>query len=97
MRISDWSSDVRSSDLMTASRRYLRLSLSVTEQYPRKSMLLSKLARRLLIPCCRNPGDEELQDRRLWTCSTNISVRSEERRVGKECVSRCRSRWWAYN
>src|SRR3546814_14327725 len=37
-------------------------------------MLLSKLARRLLIPCCRNPGDEELQDRRLWTCSTNISV-----------------------
>src|SRR3546814_19552992 len=24
-------------------------------------------------------------------------VRSEERRVGKECVSRCRSRWAAYN
>src|SRR3546814_11009383 len=22
------------------------------------------------------------------------SVRSEERRVGKECVSTCRSRWW---
>src|SRR3546814_16454085 len=22
--------------------------------------------------------------------------RSEERRVGKECVSQCRSRWWPY-
>src|SRR3546814_15271384 len=24
-------------------------------------------------------------------------VRSEERRVGKECVSTCRSRWWRYH
>src|SRR3546814_18128689 len=24
-------------------------------------------------------------------------LRSEERRVGKECVSQCRSRWWPYN
>src|SRR3546814_13118916 len=24
-------------------------------------------------------------------------VRSEERRVGKECVSTCRSRWWPYH
>src|SRR3546814_15394541 len=23
-------------------------------------------------------------------------LRSEERRVGKECVSTCRSRWWPY-
>src|SRR3546814_18407936 len=23
-------------------------------------------------------------------------MRSEERRVGKECVSTCRSRWWPY-
>src|SRR3546814_13480887 len=26
-----------------------------------------------------------------------ISVRSEERRVGKECVSTCRSRWGPYS
>src|SRR3546814_20653395 len=25
------------------------------------------------------------------------SPRSEERRVGKECVSTCRSRWWPYH
>src|SRR3546814_21116110 len=24
------------------------------------------------------------------------ATRSEERRVGKECVSTCRSRWWPY-
>src|SRR3546814_12441594 len=26
-----------------------------------------------------------------------VVVRSEERRVGKECVSTCRSRWWPYH
>src|SRR3546814_2419563 len=26
-----------------------------------------------------------------------IGARSEERRVGKECVSKCRSRWWTYH
>src|SRR3546814_20243072 len=25
-----------------------------------------------------------------------LALRSEERRVGKECVSPCRSRWWPY-
>src|SRR3546814_19509481 len=25
------------------------------------------------------------------------TFRSEERRVGKECVSTCRSRWWPYH
>src|SRR3546814_13254015 len=27
----------------------------------------------------------------------NYVIRSEERRVGKECVSTCRSRWWPYH
>src|SRR3546814_14138810 len=46
---------------------------------------------------------------RIWNSSrpdgvdvSNPSVsdrksRSEERRVGKECVSTCRSRWWTYH
>src|SRR3546814_11765551 len=29
--------------------------------------------------------------------SPAIGPRSEERRVGKECVSTCRSRWWPYH
>src|SRR3546814_12959815 len=27
----------------------------------------------------------------------DAALRSEERRVGKECVSTCRSRWWPYH
>src|SRR3546814_12364676 len=29
--------------------------------------------------------------------SAIVEERSEERRVGKECVSTCRSRWWPYH
>src|SRR3546814_14671070 len=29
--------------------------------------------------------------------ATEISSRSEDGRVGKECVSTCRSRWWPYH
>src|SRR3546814_18377385 len=29
-------------------------------------------------------------------CARFSILRSEERRVGKECVSTCRSRWWPY-
>src|SRR3546814_15525675 len=32
----------------------------------------------------------------LPTTYLEIEQRSEERRVGKECVSTCRSRWWRY-
>src|SRR3546814_18753462 len=30
-------------------------------------------------------------------CGLPMQARSEERRVGKECVSTCRSRWWPYH
>src|SRR3546814_14781445 len=35
---------------------------------------------------CRNAATREMQGRR--------GFRTEERRVGKECGSTCRSRWW---
>src|SRR3546814_21143315 len=31
------------------------------------------------------------------TLQHHLRPRSEERRVGKECVSTCRSRWWPYH
>src|SRR3546814_14873748 len=34
---------------------------------------------------------------RLYGCLLLTLTRSEERRVGKECVSTCRSRWAPYN
>ena len=41
----------------------------------------------------RAAGEELLRenDKLIW------SIRSEERRVGKECVSTCRSRWSPYH
>src|SRR3546814_3349129 len=60
MRISDWSSDVCSSDLQGS-----------------------------------RPGPDR-QDRHL-PHGTGAGLRSEERRVGKECVSTCRSRWSPYH
>src|SRR3546814_3967041 len=62
MRISDWSSDVCSSDLPSWP-------------VPRPSIISRGLR-----------------------CSRRVDqARSEERRVGKECVSTCRSRWSPYH
>src|SRR3546814_9852509 len=64
MRISDWSSDVCSSDLVFAGAESLvrdHHDGSVSYQIAQRSQF--------------------------------FEVRSEERRVGKECVSTCRSRW----
>src|SRR3546814_15924376 len=33
----------------------------------------------------------------LFFVGSGVSIRSEERRVGKECVSTCRSRWSPYH
>src|SRR3546814_5197799 len=40
-------------------------------------------------------GRTQHQD--VQTRQRGRAVRSEERRVGKECVSTCRSRWWPYH
>src|SRR3546814_11941372 len=45
-------------------------------------------------------GDLQEQFRPFFRCITRYKQnpeRSEERRVGKECVSTCRSRWSPYN
>src|SRR3546814_18344903 len=79
MRISDWSSDVCSSDLLGTSVG--------CEQRTRAGMVLLHRERPAVDghdPTGR-VGLAELADR------------SEERRVGKECVSTCRSRWSPYH
>src|SRR3546814_3577790 len=73
MRISDWSSDVCSSDLMTTRKFLSSLCLC-------GFLLLSSCLRVFVV--------------RL---SPSRHMRSEERRVGKECVSTCRSRWSPYH
>src|SRR3546814_6381008 len=63
MRISDWSSDVCSSDLVHE--------------------FLVGVARHARV--------------RVRRRHQQLTARSEERRVGKECVSTCRSRWSPYH
>src|SRR3546814_19777912 len=99
MRISDWSSDVCSSDLPLEPRRLLARQPQITGGiFP-----LAQGARIL----ARYPGahDERFQiiarDARVimivrpqieLVVGDAVIGRSEERRVGKECVSTCRSR-----
>src|SRR3546814_18830408 len=84
MRISDWSSGVCSSDL-DATRRNLQTCFSRYILKPRECRQCSKAE--LLCPQSRHspsPGRVGIP-------------RSEERRVGKECDSTCRSRWSPYH
>src|SRR3546814_15373443 len=96
MRISDWSSDVCSSDLdggaeasepSAVHKCSLAAGLTVTPSLPR--MAASHSAAQ-----ARSPGSSI----RVSGCRAKLSppYRSEERRVGKECVSKCRSRWSPY-
>src|SRR3546814_7605140 len=91
MRISDWSSDVCSSDLagMRAANAGARCRRR-TAVFDHDIQLAPILARR-----DRDPGVTGTD--RSGTMLDGILDRSEERRVGKECVSTCRSRWSPYN
>src|SRR3546814_9489734 len=84
MRISDWSSDVCSSDL-SAQRRVLGAQCQLAA--------LSALAHSDGGPLRR---DAELKALAVGRAEIGSPSRSEERRVGKECVSTCRSRWPPY-
>src|SRR3546814_2115179 len=93
MRISDWSSDVCSSDLLecccseqgTLSRwpsKLVRSRLQHTVDWYWHSVCLFLFPPfAAFAPCFLR----------------TLRFRSEERRVGKECVSTCRSRWSQYH
>src|SRR3546814_20078224 len=90
MRISDWSSDVCSSDLRD---RLLGLEpgdrdwVVVGETQASMEAAGFKPVGRDF-PVFLHPASGE---------EYALARRSEERRVGKECVSTCRSRWSPYN
>src|SRR3546814_8608530 len=103
MRISDWSSDVCSSDLGLGVFHFLLLGHALAHfqlvQTRFKHLhgfgavaVLRPIVLALYDDACggvRNPhGRIGLVD-----VLTARAARSEERRVGKECVSTCRSRW----
>src|SRR3546814_19788241 len=98
MRISDWSSDVCSSDLTVSDTAYL-VSPGVFQRYAQEHPQVGTLARQ------ESQQDwqwvqkrfEKLGLHRKHSNGLTIWTRSEERRVGKECVSTCRSRWSPYH
>src|SRR3546814_12944984 len=99
MRISDWSSDVCSSDLEGVEEGVDEVDDDEEEggrreqreddgpEAPRRPRAVDR--RRL---------DERSRDRlQAGEEEQEVVARSEERRVGKECVSTCRSRWSPYH
>src|SRR3546814_7603556 len=82
MRISDWSSDVCSSDLL-AGALGAWITAAVSPEILRWVLGLSFIGMAVWTMIPDKIEEEE----------THVAKRSEERRVGKECVSTCRSRW----
>src|SRR3546814_10428974 len=82
MRISDWSSDVCSSDLCDHGRGRLCL-LAGAANAEALEPILSAQSTTAVIAMANAAGAFAV-------------ARSEERSVGKECVSTCRSRWSPY-
>src|SRR3546814_1872051 len=83
MRISDWSSDVCSSDLMDKDAY-------ATEYLTDPA--INAIADRVV----HRPDPVAAADISRSRATVSIRLkdgRSDERRVGKECVSTCRSRW----
>src|SRR3546814_16111964 len=104
MRISDWSSDVCSSDLnfdakvwgaeleaVFAPTRNLRFNANV-------GYLKTRIAdgESSIDIMNRTQGNPDYVLVKPWL-QLPSNCRSEERRVGKECVSTCRSRWSTYH
>src|SRR3546814_19158036 len=96
MRISDWSSDVCSSDLPGGEIGEALLDTWYIVDQPgrRCTGRIGGQKQRCDVPRIFCPLQPELLPRLFGTL--RCLYRSEERRVGKECVSTCRSRWSPY-
>src|SRR3546814_4937451 len=105
MRISDWSSDVCSSDLFGQRRRG-----QPTEHVDQRDTYLVRCPGDLRIEMIADRLMDAVFDRNEHEIAGMIADtaidrdflqslrgRSEERRVGKECVRTCRSRWSTYH
>src|SRR3546814_13135803 len=89
MRISDWSSDVCSSDLLQAPAHRPEPPRALEREHPRELRQRQHLDRHRPAGLVR----ERAGAARLAGHMRRHRERSEERRVGKEWVSTCRSRW----
>src|SRR3546814_12908898 len=103
MRISDWSSDVCSSDLRKLAKHAIWL---VEQDQPRHGPSHPPFSN-LSVQATPTKSAKALSSHQIirWrtlehqrpAISLLAEQRSEERRVGTECVSTCRSRWSQYH
>src|SRR3546814_12156626 len=101
MRISDWSSDVCSSDLMYLSTVLDDFSRYIIAWKLCTNMRAEDVTDTLDLALKASGCDSATVLHKPRLLSDNgpsyiAGERSEERRVGKECVSTCRSRWSPY-
>src|SRR3546814_162849 len=100
MRISDWISDVCSSDLGVKEKPFIIVKADagtygmgiMTVKSPDDVRGLNRKQRNKM-----SVVKEGLEVSEVIIQEGVYTFRSEERRVGKECVSTCRSRWAPYN
>src|SRR3546814_14964693 len=102
MRISDWSSDVCSSDLPALSgfsRLLFQWRIPRMARVTVEDCVLKVPNRFELVMMAAQRARDISSGASLTVDRDNDKnpVRSEERRVGKECVSTCRSRWAPYH
>src|SRR3546814_15636923 len=110
MRISDWSSDVCSSDLISGVRERIErdqidLARDIRQQRDHLlgmfGLIVDALEQGVLDgqhALLAKPRDIALACRKQHVQRVLlVDRRSEERRVGKGCVSTCRSRWSPYH
>src|SRR3546814_15005765 len=99
MRISDWSSDVCSSDLtrirtvINEAVGNVRADNILAAVAPQRSAASLEMLRWMDVEAISGLLASEHPQVGALILSVLVPDRSEERRVGKECVSTCRSRW----
>src|SRR3546814_16753610 len=107
MRISDWSSDVCSSDLIAVAAIHCLIKvrlLSFRRKPGRGAATLAVDDHQRQFRHDRKANSFPFEGNARTGGGSNAELariacadRSEERRVGKECVSKCRSRWSQYH
>src|SRR3546814_19086699 len=97
MRISDWSSDVCSSDLIEPAvivNAAAFTAVDDAESQPEAADRANQLGAAIVAEASLQVGAPVIH---LSTDYVFDGQTSEERRVGKECGSTCRSRWATYH